>query len=60
MSIDSEWCENGKGGIAACDAYTVYRVEEIPITGKQESFEYFLKFAIGKTGVVVLLVSCHI
>lgn len=26
--IDSEWCENGKGAIAACDAYS-YKVTEV-------------------------------
>lgn len=57
--IDSEWCENGGGGIAACDAYCVRRVEELPATGKRYTFEYFLKFAISKTGALVLVVSCH-
>ncbi len=56
---DSEWCESGKGSIAACDAYTVRRTEEVPATGKRATFEYFLKFAIGKSGVLVLVVSCH-
>jgi hypothetical protein len=57
--VDSEWCENGKGRIAACDAYTVRRVEQMPVTGKRETMEYFLKFGIGKTGHLVLVVSCH-
>ena len=57
--IDSEWCESGDGGIAACDAYSVRRVEEMPATGKLMTMEYFLKFAISKTGTVVLVVSCH-
>ena len=57
--IDSEWCENGSGGIAACDAYSVRRVEEMPATGKLMTMEYFLKFAISKAGTVVLVVSCH-
>lgn len=57
--IDSEWCENGGGGIAACDAYSVRRAEELPVTGKRCTFEYFLKFAISKTGALVLVVSCH-
>jgi hypothetical protein len=57
--IDSEWCESGSGGIAACDAYKVRRVEEVPGTGKRETFAYFLKFAIGKAGNLVLVVSCH-
>ncbi len=57
--IDSEWCENGSGGIAACDAYKVRRTEVIRATGKYVTFEYFLKFAIGKAGNLVLVVSCH-
>lgn len=57
--IDSEWCENGRGGIAACDAYKVRRTEVIRATGKYVTFEYFLKFAIGKAGNLVLVVSCH-
>ena len=57
---DSEWCENGRGSLAACDAYAVRRTEAVPATGKREAFEYFLKFAIGKSGVLVLVVSCHI
>ena len=57
--IDSEWCENGKGRIAACHAYSVRRTEEVPATGKRETYEYFLKFAIGKTGILVLVISCH-
>lgn len=57
--IDSEWCENGSSFIAACDAYTVRRQEEMPGTGRLTMFEYFLKFAISKTGTLVLAVSCH-
>jgi len=58
--IDSEWCENGKSGVAACDAYRIRRAEVIPANGKTISVEYFLKFAIGKTGQLVLMVSCHL
>jgi hypothetical protein len=57
--IDSEWCENGKGAIAACDAYSVRLIEKAPATGQPLQMEYFLKFAISKTGTVLLLVSCH-
>ncbi len=56
---DSEWCENGKGAIAACDAYTVNVVETVPTTGRSVCMEYFLKFAVSKTGALVLIVSCH-
>lgn len=58
--IDSEWCENGKTGVAACDAYRIRRSEVAAATGKPMTTEYFLKFAIGKTGQLVLLVSCHL
>lgn len=58
--IDSEWCENGKVGVAACDAYRIKRAEVVVATGKSMTTEYFLKFAIGKTGQLVLLVSCHL
>ncbi|NMM82414.1 hypothetical protein B2J86_16000 [Acidovorax sp. SRB_14] len=57
--IDSEWCENGKGAIAACDAYRVSVTEIAPATGKPVRMEYFLKFAVSKTGALVLIVSCH-
>lgn len=58
--IDSEWCENGRAGVMACDAYRIRRVEEMPATGKQMEVEYYLKLAVGKTGTLVLMASCHI
>jgi len=58
--IDSEWCENGKGAWAACDAYRIRRLDTIPVTGKTMTVEYFVKFAVSKTGQLVLLVSCHV
>ena len=58
--IDSEWCENGKNAMAACDAYSIRRMEVMPATGKAMPVGYFLKFAIGKAGNLVLLVSCHV
>ena len=58
--IDSEWCENGKQAWAACDAYLTQRKEWVERMRKQVSMSFFVKFAIGKTGKVVLLVSCHL
>ena len=58
--IDSEWCENGKNAVAACDAHSIHRMEVMPATGKVMVVGYFLKFAIGKAGNLVLLVSCHV
>lgn len=57
--IDSEWCENGKGAIAACDAYRLNLTETAPATGQPVQMEYFVKFAVSKTGALVLIVSCH-
>lgn len=58
--IGSEWCEQKPNGPwAACDAYTVNRKEWIPATHREIDLEYYVKFAIGKTGVVLLVVSCH-
>lgn len=58
--IDSEWCENGRGALAACDAYRICRQETMPATGRSMTVSYFVKFAIGKTGRLVLMVSCHV
>ena len=57
---DSEWCTNGRSAWAACDAYALRRVERVAFAGKEMSVEYFVKFAVGKTGQLVLLVSCHL
>ncbi|MBL8399538.1 MAG: hypothetical protein JNL00_00575 [Candidatus Accumulibacter sp.] len=56
---DSEWCDNGKGAWAACDAYNLRRNEYVETAGKTFRMEYFLKFALSKTGKLVLMVSCH-
>ena len=58
--IDSEWCENSQGALAACDAYRIRRLETAPATSRAMTVSYFVKFAIGKTGRLVLLVSCHL
>ncbi|MBL8438262.1 MAG: hypothetical protein JNM61_08700 [Zoogloeaceae bacterium] len=58
--LDSEWCENGKGIWAACDAYQLVRDEPNDWTGKVYRTEYFLKFALGRTGTLLLMVSCHL
>lgn len=56
---DSEWCDNGKGAWAACDAYNLRRNEYVETAGKTFRMEYFLKFALSKAGKLVLMVSCH-
>jgi len=58
--IDSEWCQPKFGGpCAACDAYRFSRKEWNESAFKDISYDYFIKVAIGKTGKVLLLASCH-
>ena len=57
--IDSQWCENGKGAWAACDAYSIVVLEWVPTARKDMRIGYFVKFAINKLGNLVLTVSCH-
>lgn len=57
--IDSEWCENGRGAWAACDAYSLTVVEWIETARKTMPIEYFVKFAVNKLGTLVLTISCH-
>jgi len=57
--IDSEWCENGRGAFAACDAYAIQVWERIEAVNKDMLIEYFVKFAINRLGNMVLTVSCH-
>lgn len=57
---DSEWCENGRGAVAACDAYTLRRNEFREKIGKSFSIQYYLKFALARSGALLLIVSCHI
>lgn len=50
--ISSEWCEQKPSGpYAPCDAYEVTRVDEPKLI--------YVKFAIAKTGMALLVVSCH-
>jgi hypothetical protein len=58
--IDSEWCANGRGARAACDAYCVGVLEWVPTARKELRMEYFVKFAISTQGNLLLTVSCHI
>lgn len=56
----SEWCEQKPGGpVAACDAYVLRRKEWNQAARRELTCEYFVKFAIGKTGKIVLTISCH-
>ena len=58
--IDTEWCTNGSGVWAACDACEVTRREWLKTANKEMNMVYSFKFAIGKTGALVLVVFCHV
>ncbi len=57
---NSQWCtQKPAGPWAACDAYQLFRSEWVQYAKKNMRIEYYVKFAIGKTGKILLLVSCH-
>lgn len=59
--LSSEWChQSGNGPMAPCDSYRVSRQEWIKTAKKEMLMSYFLKFAISKTGKILLIVSCHL
>lgn len=58
--LNSQWCvQKPTGPWAACDGYRLFRDEWIEYAHKYMRIEYYIKFAIGKTGKLLLLVSCH-
>ncbi len=57
----AEWCvQKPDGPWAACDAYSLRRSEWVEAAGKAMPCDYYVKFAIGKTGLLLLLASCHL
>jgi hypothetical protein len=56
----AEWCvQKPDGPWAACDAYSLTRREYVTNAHRDMNFEYYVKFAIAKTGKLLLVVSCH-
>lgn len=56
----SEWCrQKDTGPWAACDAYQIFEWQWVDAAHKEMEFEYYVKFAIAKTGKVIFTVSCH-
>lgn len=59
--LGAEWCQQKPDGPwAASDAYVLTRQEWVPTANRNIAMAYYLKFAIGKSGVILLLVSCHL
>jgi hypothetical protein len=56
----SEWCkQKPTGPWAACDAYQIFVNKWLDTARREMEFEYYVKFAIAKTGKLLLTVSCH-
>lgn len=59
--LNSQWCvQKPTGPWAACDGYKLVRNEWVDYAHKEMRFEYYVKLAVGKTGRILLLVSCHL
>lgn len=59
---ESVWCLRGNGSKrtwAACDVYTFSRVEEVSWSAQRQTMTYYVKLAIGRTGQMLLIASCH-
>lgn len=58
--LGSEWCiQRPDGPWAACDAYSLVRREWIQHAYRELNVEYYTKFAIAKSGKILLVISCH-
>lgn len=58
--LGSEWClARPNGPWAACDAYKVAREEWVPNAHKYMTIGYYVKFAVSKTGKLLLSASNH-
>lgn len=56
----SEWCQiNANNVWAACDAYSFTEKTWVEAAHKEMECEFYIKFCIGITGAVVLIVSFH-
>ena len=58
--LGSEWCQTDGGAWAACDAYSISRFELCEAIGEDREYDYYIKFAIGRTGKLLLMASCHL
>lgn len=58
--LNSQWCEHGRGNTwSACDAYSVIESKWNDYMHDYLDTKWYIKFAIGKTGKLILIVSCH-
>lgn len=58
--LNSQWCEHGKGNTwSACDSYSVVEKKWNDYMYGYLETKWYIKFAIGKSGKLILIVSCH-
>lgn len=58
--VRAEWCQQRPNGPwAACEAWTVTRSEWMDNAGKWMEISYYFKFAISRTGTILLMASNH-
>ena len=56
----AQWCvQRPNGPWAACDAYSLVHREWIDTANRYMDISYYIKFAIAKTGNLLLVASCH-
>lgn len=59
--LKSEWCQiSGKNAWAACDAYVVTKKCWCENANREISNDIYIKFAIANTGLILIIVSCHL
>jgi hypothetical protein len=59
--LNSQWCEQKTNGPwAACDSYRIIQEEWNDNSKKYYLYEYYIKFAINKSGKCLFTVSCHL
>ncbi len=59
--LGAEWCvQKPTGPWAACDSYRVRRDEWVDAAYKSMKMEYYLKFAVNKSGKLIFTASCHL
>lgn len=59
--LGSEWCaQRPMGPVAACDAYSIVREEWNQYARRDLRSEYYVKFALSRTGKSILVASCHL
>lgn len=58
--LNAQWCGAGKHGVwAACDAYKLVWKAPNDVDEDEPGTPLYVKFCIAKTGVIMLLISCH-